>query len=188
MARYDSQYREMELAPQWGRPQPLDPNWRDGDWHGHRMEADHRHGAYGRHRMTHRSDLGFAGGFNGIYDEGDGRYDRQGIFHHPRLEGNPRQAPARQPAPRYTYDQGFRHVENGGVQRDSRFLGQYNRNSVGLRYGGDYRGYGQAPGVRGQGQYAPESARRPTNERGYNGYNRGGFADNGGGGPMDPRK
>jgi hypothetical protein len=59
---------------------------------------------------------------------------------------------------------------------------------VGLRYGGDYRGHGQAPGARGQGQYAPESARRPTNERGYNGYNRGGFADNGGGGPMDPRK
>jgi hypothetical protein len=186
MARYDSNHREMDLGPRWGRPQPLDPNWHDGDYHGQRMQYDHRHGAYGWHRMNHPYDLRFAGGFNGVYDEGDGSYDRQGIFHHPRLEGHPRQGSAGRVPPRRGYDAGFRHVENGGVQRDSRVLGQYNANSVGLRYGGDYRGYAQAPGG-GEGQYTPDSARRP-NERGYNGYNRGGFADNGGGTPMDPRK
>lgn len=188
MARYDSNYRALELGPQWGRPQPLDPNWRDGDYHGHRMQYDHRHGAYGWHRMTHQNDLRFAGGFNGVYDEGDGSYDRDGIFHHPRLEGRVHHGGTGQVPPQYGEGGEFRHVENGGVQPDSRFLGQYNQNSVGLRHGGDERGYAQAPGARGEGEYTPESARRPTDERGYNGYNQGGFADNGGGTPLAPRK
>lgn len=188
MARYDSNYRELELGPQWGRPQPLDPNWRDGDYHGHRMGYDHRHGAYGWHRMVHENDLRFAGGFNGLYDEGEGRYDQHGIYHHPRLEGRVRHGRTGQMPRQLAYDGGYRHVEDGGVRRDSRVLGQYNANSVGLRYGGDYRGYGQAPGPRGEGRYVPESARQRTDERGYNGYNRGGFGDNGGGTPMDPRK
>jgi hypothetical protein len=187
MRHYDDPYyRGFPMGPQWGRPHPLDPNWADGEYHGQRMEFDHRHGAYGWYRRAHERDLQSSGGFDGIYDEGDGRYDAHGIYHHPMYHGRVQQPRTRGMPRDYRYDAQYRHVENGGVRRDSRFLGQYNRNSVGLRYGSEYdRGYGHAPGARGEGRFVPPSARANPNERGYAGYNRGGFAPSRG---LDPRK
>lgn len=186
MSRYDDPYyRGFPMGPQWGRPHPLDPNWADGEYHGQRMNPDRHNAAYGWYRQAHERDLQSHGGFDGIYDEGQGSFDQGGIHHH-AMYGGRVQRPRTQAIPRHgRYDAQFRHVENGGVQRDTRYLGQYNRNSVALRYGSEYdRGYGQAPGPRGEGRYIPDSVRAGTNERGYNGYNRGGFAPPNG---LDPR-
>ena len=187
MRHYDDPYyRGYPMGPQWGQPHPLDPNWADAEYHGGRMEFDHRHGAYGWYRQAHERDLQSSGGFDGIYDEGPGRYDAHGVYHHPMHRGRV-QRPRTQGMPRdYRYDAQYHHVENGGVRQDSRFLGQYNRNSVGLRYGGEYdRGFGHAPGGQGEGRFVPPSSRAHPNERGYAGYNRGGFAPARG---LDPRK
>lgn len=200
MARYDERFRgdEMHLRPEWGRPHPSDPNWRDGGYHGMRMQYGPRQGAYGWYRQTHAYDLGGAGGVDGIYDEGRGGFDDEGIYHHPHFGGGRGRGYDRSydggyrsradaydggyRRPRYDggyrgrgYDAPLRHVEDGGVRGDQRHLRQYNRNSSALRYGSEYdRGFGHAPGARGEGQYVPDAARRRVNPHGFSGYNRGG--------------
>ena len=186
MARYDDPFRRgYPMGPEWGRPHPMDPNWADGAYHGHRMGWDHRQAAYGFHRQTRERDLQGYGGFDGIYDEGTGSYEN-GFFRHPYFEGHmqhPRSQPER-------YDAGMRHMEDGGVRRDTRYLRQYNSQSPMLRGGGGYdRGYGWAPGSPREGELTnPQLRGRPTNERGYAGYNRGGFAPEPGPVGLNPRK
>lgn len=182
----DPYARGYPMGPEWGQPHRLDPNWHDGEYHGSRMEWSHDQGAYGYHRQMHPHDLQGHGGFDGIYDEGPGWYNREGQHEHPYFRGemrHPRSAP-----PRHGYDAGMRHVEDGGVRRDTRYLRQYNAASPMLRGGYD-RGFGWAPGGRGEGGLAdPGGRNRGTDERRYAGYNRGGFAPSPGGPGLDPRK
>jgi hypothetical protein len=184
MKRYDDPYfRGYPMGPQWGSPH-RDPNWHDGEYHGNRMDRNPGQAAYGFHRQMRERDLQGYGGFDGIYDEGPGSYNREGQFQHPYFQGqmqHPRSRPER-------YDAGMRHVEDGGVRHDTRFLRQYNAASPGLQRGYD-RGYGWAPaGGREGGFTNPGPRGRETNERGYAGYNRGGFAPGQGTASLDPRK
>lgn len=185
MKRYDDPYfRGYPMGPEWGRPH-RDPNWHDGTYHGSRMEWSHDQGAYGFHRQQHRRDLQGYGGVDGIYDEGPGRYNAEGQFEHPYFQGqmqHPRSRPMQ-----HGYDAGMRHVEDGGVHHDTRFLRQYNAHSPGLRGGYD-RGYGWAPAGPREGGFTNPGMRGRPNERGYAGYNRGGFAPDPGGPGLDPRK
>jgi hypothetical protein len=78
---------------------------------------------------------------------------------------------------------GTRGAQDGGVRYDREYLRQYNSGSPGLRQGGPRRSWGfgdahDAPPMRGRDERG-----QPTDERGYAGYNRGGFADNGYQGP-----
>jgi hypothetical protein len=186
MKRYDDPYfRGYPMGPQWGSPH-RDPNWHDGEYHGHRMEGSHRQGAYGFHRQQHERDLQGYGGFDGIYDEGTGHYNAGGQFDHPYFHGQ-MQHPRSRPQ---GYDAGFRQGQGGGVRGDTRFLRQYNANSPELRGGGGYdRGFGWAPHGPRDGSFTNPGLRgRQTNERGYAGYNRGGFAPEGGPVGLDPGK
>ncbi|HEX6037050.1 hypothetical protein [Longimicrobium sp.] len=208
MRHYDDpNYRGYPMGPQWGRPHPMDPNWSDGQYHGTRMDWSHRQGAYGFHRQMREHDLQGYGGFNGLYDEGPGAYNAEGQFEHPYFRGRV-QSPRARALPRGydagmrgRYDQGMRgrydagmrdgygagprHGSNGGVRADTRFLRQYNAGSPGLRGGYD-RGYGWAPSGPREGELTnPHLRGRETNERGYAGYNRGGFAQEQGPG-LDP--
>jgi hypothetical protein len=146
MPRYDDPYKGgYPMGPEWGRPHHLDPNWRDGEYHGMRMRRDHEHGAYGFLRQMHEGDLQGHGGFDGIYDEGPGGYGADGIYEHPYFRGRVRHGRSAD-VTRGGYDAVYRHVENGGVPRDLRYLRQYNSASPMLRQGGGYdRGYGWAP-------------------------------------------
>ena len=65
MARYATDFEGIPGG--FAAPTGMDPNYRDG-YHGMRMRADPRQAAYGAHRRTRRSDLGTAGGFDGIHD------------------------------------------------------------------------------------------------------------------------
>ncbi len=190
MPRYDDPYKGgYPMGPEWGRPHHLDPNWRDGEYHGMRMQRDHEHGAYGFHRQMHERDLQGYGGFDGIYDEGPGGYRADGIYEHPYFRGRVRHGRS-QAVMMEGYDAVYRHVENGGVHRDTRYLRQYNSASPMLRQGGGYdRGYGWAPAGGRDGELTRPGLRgERTDERGYAGYNRGGFAPERGGPGMDPRK
>lgn len=171
------------MGPQWGEPHSLDPNWRDGEYHGHRMRLRPAAGAYGWHRAHHAYDLGGHGGFDGLYDEGPGWYDRAGQYHHPSIDQH--EWHVRRGGPR-AYDGWARHVEDGGVRGDAQYLRQYNAASPMLRGGYD-RGYGWAPAGRERAGPGPRRLRRPMDERGYAGYNRGGFAQEQRPG-LDPRK
>lgn len=184
MSRYDDPYFSgYPMGPEWGRPH-RDPNWHDGEYHGNRMEWNHRQGAYGFHRRQHEHDLQGHGGFDGIYDEGTGRYNRDGQFDHPYFHGQTRHPRSRPQG----YDAGFRPNEGGGVRGDTRFLRHYNAHSPGLRGGGYDRGFGWAPGGPREGGFTPPGPRgRGTDERGYAGYNRGGFAPQQGP-PLNPRR
>ncbi|HEU0014296.1 MAG TPA: hypothetical protein VFQ45_11465 [Longimicrobium sp.] len=184
MPRYDDPYRRgYEMGPQWGRPHPLDPNWSDGDYHGQRMGWDHRQGAYGFLRQHREHDLGGHGGFDGRYDEPEGRYGRDGLWRHPMDAGRVEHPHSRH----LPYDRDLRRVEDGGVRAGNQYLRQYNANSPELRRGYD-RGYGWAPGPSGEGRLTRAGLRGDTRERGYAGYNRGGFAEGGGAPGLDPRK
>lgn len=186
MKRYDDPYfRGYPMGPEWGRPHPMDPNWHDGEYHGQRMGWDHRQAGYGFHRRMREQDLQGYGGFDGIYDEGTGSYNAEGQFDHPYFHGrmeHPRTRPMT-----LGYDAGMRHVEDGGVRGDASYLRQYNANSPMLRGGGGYdRGFGWAPAGHREGGFTNPGPRgRPTDERGYAGYNRGGFAPEQGPG-LDP--
>jgi hypothetical protein len=188
MRRYDDPYYGgYPMGPEWGRPHPMDPNWADGEYHGQRMGWDHRQAGYGYHRQMRERDLQGYGGFDGIYDEGPGRYNAEGQFEHPYFRGEMRH-PRSRPEPR-GYDRGMRHVEDGGVRGDARFLRQYNANSPQLRGGGYDRGFGWAPAGPREGQLTNPGLRgRPTDERGYAGYNRGGFAPDAGPRGASPRQ
>jgi hypothetical protein len=186
MKRYDDPYfGGYPMGPQWGTPH-RDPNWHDGEYHGHRMDGNHRQGAYGFHRQQHQDDLQGYGGFNGIYDEGTGRYNAGGQFDHPYFHGQMQHTRSRPQG----YDAGFRQGQGGGVRGDTRFLRQYNANSPALQGRGGYdRGFGWAPhGPREGGFTNPELRGRDTHERGYAGYNRGGFAPEGGPVGLNPGK
>ena len=57
-----------------------DPNYAGGSYHGMRMNPGSYQAAYGRYRLNHQVALGGHGGFDGIYDEGQGTYNRDGQF------------------------------------------------------------------------------------------------------------
>lgn len=182
MATRDEHLRGYPMLPAWDRNH-ADPNWSAERYHGMRMHPGGRQAAYGYHRLTHQIDLLGYGGFQGLYDEGTGRFGPAGAFHHPALE-------ARDPRARKRLVDGGGEpggVEDGGVRGDNRYLRQYNAASPALENGGAAeRGFGHAPAGGRDGELAArEGAERPTDERGYAGYNRGGFAP---GQPMDPRK
>lgn len=182
----DPYRRGYPMGPEWGERHAMDPNWRDGDYHGQRMEWRHGEGAYGFHRQTRERDLQGYGGFDGIYDEGPGAYNREGQYEHPFFQGrmsHPRSAPRGD-------DAGMQHPEaGGGVRGDARFVRQYNAHSPALRQGGGYdRGYGWAPTGPREGDFVNPAMRGRPDERGYAGYNRGGFAPQPGPPGTDPRK
>lgn len=185
MRRYDDPYfGGYPMGPQWGQPH-RDPNWHDGQYHGTRMGWNHRQGAYGTHRQMRERDLQGYGGFDGIYDEGTGSYNAEGQFDHPYFHGR-MQHPRSRPQ---GYDAGMRHVQDGGVRGDTRYLRQYNAQSPGLRGAGGYdRGYGWAPSGPREGSFTNPDVRGRTDERRYAGYNRGGFAPEGGPVGLDPGK
>lgn len=190
MRRYHDPYlREYPMGPEWGRPHPLDPNWRDGEYHGMRMEYSHRHGAYGFHRRTHEDDLLGYGGFDGLYDEGPGAFDREGMYRHPYFRGRVTHGHSGH-VTHAGYDAEFRHVEDGGVRGDVRYLRQYNAESPMLRGGRYDRGYGWAPAGPGEGGLTrPDLRRAHIDEQRYAGYNTGGFAPQEQGMPgLDRRK
>ena len=191
MPRYDDPYRRgYPMAPDWGRPHPLDPNWADGEYHGMRMQRQPGHGAYGFHRQMRERDLQGYGGFDGIYYEGPGQYDSAGVYRHPYFEGRLQHGRSHDVTAMGGYDAVYRHVENGGVHRDTRYLRQYNAESPALRGRGGYdRSYGHAPAGGRDGELTrPDIYGARTDERGYNGYNRGGFAPGQGTPGLDPRK
>jgi hypothetical protein len=187
MARkYDPYLRGYPMDPRWEDGDPLDPNWSEGRYHGMRMRPVPGQAAYGFHRMARERDLLGHGGFQGVYDEGPGRFDEHGAFRHPRLEG--------QGGPRRRLGQGHgepapRRVEDGGVRGEAGYLRQYNAESPMLRDGrAEERGFGWAPAGGRDGEYGGgEPRERATDERGYAGYNQGGFAGEQGPG-LDPRR
>lgn len=184
---HDPYKRGYPMAPEWGRPS-LDPNWKDGEYHGLRMRYDHRQAAYGFHRQSREADLQGYGGFDGIYDEGPGTYDRAGVFRHPYFQGR-LQHGSTAPLAAGTADSEFRHVEDGGVRADNEYLRQYNADSPALQAGGGDRGFGHAPAGAGEGELTrPDLRAEGTDERGYAGYNQGGFAPEQGSPGLDPRK
>ncbi len=174
MKRYDDpNYGGYPMGPEWGRPHPMDPNWSDGTYRGARMGWSHHQGGYGYHRQMREQDLMGHGGFDGIYDEGPGRYNAEGQFEHPYFYGH-MQHPRSRPL-RHGYDAGMRFVQDGGVRGDTRYLRQYNAHSPALR--GPYdRGYGWAPAGPHEGGFRPDPRGHETEEHRYAGYNRGGFA------------
>lgn len=183
----DPYKRGYDMAPDWGRPHALDPNWADGEYHGLRMQYQPGHAAYGFHRQTRERDLQGYGGFDGIYDEGPGEYDRGGVFRHPYFQGRLQHGRSAE-ITRGGYDAVYRHVENGGVRGDSEYLRQYNAESPALRQG-QHRNYGWAPAGPREGELTrPDIRGEGTDERGYSGYNRGGFAPEQGTPGLDPRK
>lgn len=172
--RYDEEYgyghRGYKMGPGWEwDEQSSDPNWRGGGYHGMRMSGDPYHAAYGFYRESHEGDLGGHGGFDGRYDLADGRFDREGIYH----EADQRR---RHAAPRYARDFDPRWEESGGVTADARYLRQYNSQSPTLR-DPNARGWGYAPGPDEPRMMGRDGRDRPTDERGYPGYNRGGFSE-----------
>lgn len=64
MTRYERDF--LGIPAGFGTPEGLDPNYLNG-YLGMRMRAHERQAAYGDHRLTHRSDLAGAGGFDGIH-------------------------------------------------------------------------------------------------------------------------
>lgn len=182
--RYDSGYRgydrayfprELPMGPGWSWDDQADPNYRGGEYHGMRMHADGRHtAAYGEQRFYRQGDLGGSGGFDGRYDLPEGRFDREGYYHE-AWEGHgappePRWAgrPPRDEGPRMRYD--------GGVRYDIDYLRQYNSASPALGHG-PHRSWGYAPGPDAPTMRHVDSRGQRTDERGYAGYNRGGFAE-----------
>ena len=187
MSRRDEHLRGYPMDPQWEEDQPLDPNWSAGRYYGMRMRPGQRQAAYGLHRLSRQRDLLGYGGFHGVYDEGAGRFDAAGAFRHPRIEGN-RHRRLRLVGGG-TPDDASRHVEDGGVRADNRYLGQYNAASPMLRDGHEGElGYGHAPAGGRDGELAQPGSRGRTDERGYAGYNQSGFAPDGSASPLDPRR
>ena len=173
------------MNPAWERDH-RDPNWSAGRYHGMRMHGSPGQAAYGFHRLTHESDLLGYGGFQGVYDEGTGRFGRDGAFRHPSLEARDPRAHKALGGGSHAVG-GAENVEDGGVRADNRYLRQYNTASPQLEGGGaGGRGFGHAPAGGRDGELGVSGSREgPTDERGYAGYNRSGFAP---GQPMDPRK
>jgi hypothetical protein len=187
MAARDEHLRGFSMEPGWDRNQP-DPNWSGGEYHGMRMRPGGRQAAYGFHRLTHESDLRGYGGFFGLYDEGPGKFDAAGTFHHHRL-GGARRGTKRLLGSRAAGLDDRSRVEDGGVRADNRYLRQYNAESSMLKDGREQElGYGHAPSGGRDGVLTDSGRReRATDERGKMGYNQGGFANEGGPG-VDPGK
>ena len=175
MARYGHDYgkRGYQMGPGWGWDDHADPNWSGGTYHGMRMSPGQHQAEYGRYRLHHQYALGGHGGFDGRYDWPDGRFDREGIYHEAH-EG--RGAPMRPQRVVYDVDYDPRWDRSGGVRYDSEYLRQYNANSPALR-GGPTRSWGYAEGPDAPPMPGPGVRGRPTDERGYAGYNTGGFAE-----------
>lgn len=186
MARYENDYRHRGAGDHghfdYGRRGYMmdpgygwddggrDPNYAGGTYHGMRMSPGPYQAAYGRYRLNHQVALGGHGGFDGRHDLPNGRFDRDGIYHeaderwmmHGRM--------------RYDADHDPRR-EDGGVRYDSGYLRQYNANSPAQRFGGPDRSWGFAPGPEEPRMMGRDPRGRPTDERGYAGYNTGGFAE-----------
>ncbi|HEX9936683.1 MAG TPA: hypothetical protein VGB15_06160 [Longimicrobium sp.] len=184
---YDQQHsygmRGYQMGPGWAWSDDRDPNWRGGTYQGMRMQGDSRQAAYGHDRFHRQADLGGAGGFDGRYDLPNGFYDANGYYHE-QWEGQAHGAVPGRWLGHARYDADVRRVENGGVQYDREYLRQYNGNSPALRHGGPQRSWGfsagpDAPPMRGR----HDARDQPTDERGYNGYNTGGFSGHGYQGP-----
>jgi hypothetical protein len=206
MGRYDRQlgygsdYRELNMRPQQQRGQTADPNYEGQGYGGMRMQPGNGgQGAYGWYRATHARDLGEFGGFDGRYGDPHGRqpghFDRDGLYRdtfdragHGSMRGdrtnpiyNGEYEAQYNTGQRYHvrrgYDAGFGgHGGDGGVRGDTRYLGQYNRNSPALQGGYD-RSYGFAEHPRQGGGAMQGGAPGPTNENQYGGRNSGGFSE-----------
>lgn len=181
--------RGYMMEPGWGwNGESADPNYRGGGYQGMRMGQGqgegHGQAPYGRYRAYHQADLAGYGGFQGRNELPNGWYDDAGYYHEAR---DPRAGRGQMSGGMRGYDRGFggpRHPEGGGVRYDGEYLGEYNANSPAMRGGGPRRSWGFAPGpdappMRGRG----DPRGRPSDEHRYNGYNQGGFADNGYRGP-----
>jgi hypothetical protein len=182
----ESGRRQLPMRPGWGEPQPQDPNWHDGTYHGMRMELDSRRAAYGFHRLFRAQDLGGHGGFDGRYDAGRGSFGRNGLYRDP-FDRQPalRAAPGHLPPPDEAHT-APRHVEDGGVRGDNAYLRQYNSASPALK-DEDGRAFGHAPAGSDtvDGGAAPDEPPRPEAQ---GGQNPGGFAEqNGSPGPEPGR-
>jgi hypothetical protein len=145
--RRDPHLRGYPMNPSWERDH-ADPNWSAGAYHGLRMTLGGRQAAYGFHRLARQADLLGYGGFQGVYDEGAGRFEG-GVFRHPRM------GPAARPA-RLSAGDTAAGVENGGVRGDNRYLRQYNAASAALTGdGAGGRGFGHAPVGGSDGTLSP---------------------------------
>lgn len=187
MARHGYDNREYKgiqqnsLRPDWGRPQPLDPNWADGHYHGMREEEGNWQGAYGHYRREHSRELGGWGGYEGRYRQPPGGFNREGWLQDP-FDRSPHGAQGRPLHGIRGYDRQMRgDAGDGGVRYDNQYLQQYNRDSLAFRTGRGYdRSYGWAPGAREiarsyDANYNDHLRHRQTQEHSYSGYNRGGF-------------
>jgi hypothetical protein len=145
MSRADeSGRRQLPMRPGWGEPQPQDPNWHDGTYHGMRMELDPTRAAYGFHRLHRAHDLGGHGGYDGRYDAGRGSFGRNGLYRDPfDRQRALRAAPGHLP-PHDEAHTAPRHVEDGGVRGDNAYLRQYNAASPALEDEAG-RAFGHAP-------------------------------------------
>jgi len=175
--RYDDPYHSRHgferavLRPDWGRPHPSDPNWRDGWYHGMRSAGAAWQAPYDALRRYHEEDLRGWGGYQGRYGRPVGEFRESGLL---RMEG--RRAVDREDRvpPRYAADYGEPEWQGGGVSEDVRYLRQYNGRSPELRYGRDYRrSYGWAERAHHDEHYPDDG---PTRELEYAGYNRAGWA------------
>jgi hypothetical protein len=181
--RHSYGMRGYEMGPGWGWEDDRDPNWRGGTYHGMRMDGGSWQAAYGQNRFYRQADLGGAGGFDGRYDLPNGFYDGNGYYHE-QWEGQARGAVPGRWLGHPRYDQDLRG-DGGGVRYDREYLRQYNSQSPALRQGGGPRrswGFSagpDAPPMRGR----HDSRDQQTDERGYVGYNTGGFASHGYQGP-----
>ena len=167
---FDSHPRGMWMGPGWNHDHDSDPNFRGGEYHGMRMGSTPGYqAAYGRQRMHSAGDLGGYGGYDGRYDLPEGVYDREGYYHE-------RDAPRMARGPRYGAD--YRpEWEGGGVRGGREYLRQYNANSPALRGGGPERAWGFSEGPDARSMRGRDARGQRTDERGYNGYNQGGFSE-----------
>lgn len=170
-------YRELPMKPLRENEESLDPNFRGGGYHGHRMRPGREmQAAYGSHRLHHRGDLGHFGGYDGRYDAGRGYMDDEGIFRDPFDRDPERFARTRRgPTP-----EDYRLEERSGVSPDLRYLRDYNAYSPALRGGRGYdRSFGRAEGRPGSRPGHPQPDRddlRRESDR-YGGDRPAGFSE-----------
>lgn len=159
------------LRPDWGRPHPDDPNWRDGQYHGLRSGGGPWQGAYGRQREASREDLGGWGGVQGRYRRPMGGFGRDGLLGYEERRRALRDPVSPAETHPYMEEDSW---QGGGVRGGVGYLRQYNARSPALRYGREFdRGYGWVEREH-HGNLYPDPG--PTREREYGGYNRAGWA------------
>jgi hypothetical protein len=189
--------RELSLSPRYPGGQSADPNYRNGEYGGMRMQpGTPGQSSYGWYRATHARDLGNAGGFEGRYGpawgQGRGGWTPDGQYRDQfdraqeqawrqnrdvaMQQGRPMQrgypGGPQQGWPRYDHE--HRGPQDGGVRRDLRHLRQLNANSVTFRHGSEHDrsfGYAEHPDQGGG------AGRGRPGENAYGGRNAGGFSE-----------